>query len=116
MALSEFEIARVMKVVGAYVESVRPAAHLRAQVDVSFRIKNQSVEIFSIRPSWNGQPGELMEEPAAKATYVRTSDHWEVFWMPASRKWKFYEPAPAVDAIEDFVELVRADAWSCFWG
>lgn len=116
MALRELDTARVRKVVGAYVESVRPAAHIRPKLDISFRIRNQSVEIVEIRPVWQGRPGEFMEHSVAKATYVRTANQWRVYWLRGSLKWQRYEPAPSVDTIEQFVELVREDAWSCFWG
>ena len=116
MALSEFEVARVRKIVGAFVESKRPPAHIRPKLDISYRVVNQSVEIFEIRPAWRGEPGERLEQPVAKATYVRTADHWRVFWMRSDLKWHGYEPAPAVNTLEEFTQLVQEDAWACFWG
>ena len=38
MAFSEFEIKRIQKVVGQYIEKHRPPEHLRDEVDLSFRI------------------------------------------------------------------------------
>jgi len=50
MAISEFEIKRFEKLVGAYVKKHRPPAHIRDKVDLGFRVKDQSIEIFEIRP------------------------------------------------------------------
>lgn len=51
---SEFEIKRVEKVVGAFIAKRRPPPHIRKQLDLGFRLKGQSVEIFGIRPVWHG--------------------------------------------------------------
>jgi len=53
MALSEFEQKRCEKIVSAFVESRRPAAHLRPKLDLGFRVSGQSVEVFSIGPRWD---------------------------------------------------------------
>ena len=53
MAISEFEVKRIEKLVGQFVESKRPAKHIRDKLDISFRISGQSFEIFEIRPIWN---------------------------------------------------------------
>jgi Protein of unknown function (DUF3024) len=116
MALSELEMARVRKSVGAFIEQSRPAPHIRSKVDVGYRILGQSVVIFEVRPVWRGPPGKRMEHGVAKATYVRTRDVWRVFWQRANLKWHGYEPAPEVVSIDDFLFLVRQDAFACFWG
>ena len=76
MAISEFEIKRCEKLVGAYVEKHRPPAHIRNQVDLSFRVKDQSIEIFEIRPLWSN-PDEKTEEMQAKTTYVKKNRQME---------------------------------------
>lgn len=53
MAFSEFELKKIQKAVGRYIGKHRPPAHLRNEVDLSFRISGQSVEIFEIRPLWS---------------------------------------------------------------
>jgi hypothetical protein len=116
VALSDLELARVKKVVGAFIESHRPPVHMRAELDLGFRISGQSVEIFEVRPVWRGRPGERLEHGAAKATYVRSTNHWKVFWMRRDLKWHGYEPAPYAATIEDFLALVHEDANACFFG
>jgi hypothetical protein len=50
MVFSEFEIKRIEKSVDKFMEKRRPAPHIRNQVDLGFKIKNQSLELFEIRP------------------------------------------------------------------
>jgi len=115
MAISEFEIKRCEKLVGQYVESHRPPTHIRNELDLSFRINGQSVEIFEIRPAWQ-RPGVKMESPVAKATYVKAQKIWKVYWQRADLKWHRYDPDPEVKTIEEFLVVVEKDEFGCFYG
>ncbi len=115
MALSEFEIKRIEKIVGDYIDRLRPPPEMRDKVDLAYRISGQSVEIFEIRPLW-GDPNEKIEESVAKATYVKSRKIWRIYWLRANLKWYRYDPDPKVDRLEDFIELVEADEYACFWG
>lgn len=103
------------KIVGAFIEKHRPPPHLRPELDLSFRVGNQSVEIFEIRPRYN-RPQEKIEHPVAKATYVKAHDLWRVFWQRADLKWHRYTPTPQVASMEQFLALVEKDEHSCFFG
>ena len=116
MALREFETKRLEKIVGALIEARRPAPHIRSQLDRAFRITGQSIEIYEVRPRWRGAPGEIMEQAIAKATYVRTQNLWRVFWMRSDLKWHGYEPAATVKSIDEFLAVVDADQYCCFFG
>jgi hypothetical protein len=70
MALSEFEIKKVDKAVEKFMQKRRPPSHIRDKLDFGYRIKNQSIELFEIRPVWNN-PEEKIEEAIAKATYQK---------------------------------------------
>ncbi len=115
MAFSEFEIKKIQKVVGRYIEKHRPPVNLRNEVDLSFRIKGQSVEIFEIRPLWNNLE-EKIEEPVAKATYVKRKNLWKVYWQRADLRWHGYDPDPEVRSIEEFIDIVERDEYACFYG
>ena len=115
MAFSEFETKRIHKILGRYIEKNRPPENVRDEVDLSFRLTGQSVEIFEIRPLWN-DPKEKIEESIAKATYIKSRNLWKVFWQRADLKWHRYEPDPEVDSIEEFIEIVENDDYACFFG
>ena len=115
MALNDIERKRIETAVDAYIQKHRPPPHIRPQLDIGYRVSGQSVEIFEIRPRWN-EPSEKMEHPVAKATFVRSTELWKVFWRRADLKWHGYEPLPAVGSIEKFLAAVEKDEHACFWG
>ncbi len=115
MSLSEFEVKRIEKIVGGFIEKRRPPFEIRNELDLGYRIQNQSVEIFEIRPKWNN-PKEKIEPPVAKATYVKKHNTWKVYWQRADLEWHAYKPHPQVKRIEQFVALVERDEYGCFWG
>ncbi len=115
MAFSEFEAIRYDRVIRRFVEKRRPPPNIRHELDLSYRLKDQSVEIFEIRPAWNN-PYETLEIRVAKATFVRTRAVWRVFWQRADLKWHRYDPMPEVERLEDFVALVDRDRHACFFG
>jgi hypothetical protein len=108
MSLSEFEVKKIEKIVGEFIENKRPPAHIRNELDLDYRIKDQSVEIFEIRPVWNN-PEEKLESPVAKATFVKKNNIWKVYWQRADLKWHSFEPEPEVKSIKQFVSLVDQD-------
>jgi hypothetical protein len=115
MALSELERKRYEKAVAKFLDARRPPPEIRAKLDFGFRIEGQSVEIFEVRPAWR-RPNEIMEHSVAKATFVRTTGVWKVFWKRADLNWHGYAPTPVVGTIDKFLEVVEADPHACFWG
>ena len=78
MTLSEFETKRCEKLVAQFIEKRRSPPHVRADVDLSFRIDRQNVEIFEVRPNWRDKT-KLREHPIAKATFNNNKRIWNVF-------------------------------------
>jgi spore coat polysaccharide biosynthesis protein SpsF (cytidylyltransferase family) len=115
MSFSEFEIKRFEKEISEFMDKRRPPVHIRNEVDLGFRLDGQSVEIFEIRAVWNN-PEKKMEEPVAKATYVKRKNLWKVYWMKSDLKWHKYEPEFEVNELADFVAVVDEDRYACFWG
>jgi hypothetical protein len=115
MAFSEFETHRYTKVVDAYIESKRPPAHIRKELDIGFRLEDQSIEIYEIRPAFR-DPGKTMERPVAKTTFVKQSNTWKIFWQRADLKWHGYDPHPEADSLEEALQIIDADEVACFWG
>jgi len=116
MAFSEIELKRCEKIVDAYVQLRRPPPHIRKELDISFRIKGQSVELFEVRPTWRGKPGEITEHGIFKTTYVKRSDSWKIYWLRADLKWHGYEPDPEVATLEDALAVCERDQYACFYG
>jgi len=98
-----------------FLERRRPPEHIRDQVDIGYRIDNQSIVIYEIRPEWEN-PSVIQESPFAKATYVKSKNFWKVFWMKSDLKWHSYRALPAVRTVREFLAAVEADPYGCFWG
>ena len=115
MAFSEIERKRIEREVASFVESRRPPAHIRTELDLDFRISGQSIEIFEVRPA-PGQPDEKIELEIAKATYVKTKGVWKLYWQRADLKWHGYGPCPEVASVQEFLGVVGRDECGCFFG
>ena len=115
MAFSDVQRRRIEKVVAAYVEKHRPSADIRDELDLSFRITGQSIELFEIRPRWDSRT-ETTEDALAKARYIKSRSRWLVYWHRADSKWHRYPPQPEVRTVEAFLALVEKDDHSCFYG
>ncbi len=115
MSLSEFELKRCEYALAEFMKKRRPPPYLRREVDLGYRIEGQSVEIFEVRPEWEN-PENKIEIPIAKATYVKSRRIWKVYWKRSDLKWHLYDPAPEVDSIEEFLDIVDRDEHYYFWG
>jgi len=115
MAISEFEIKRCEKYVGEYVAKHRPPAYVRNEVDLCYRIEDQSVLIYELR-SLRNKPEQKVEAMVAKTTYVKKDKIWKIFWQMSDMKWHSYEPNPKVKTLEEFLFIVEADQHLCFYG
>ena len=111
----ELEKKRIETLVGAFVARRRPPLHLRREVDLDFRLKGQSIEIFEVRAAWQGD-AKMHEIPIAKATFVRTRSVWQLYWQRRDLKWHGYGPLPEAKTIEEIVAEIDADPCACFWG
>ena len=115
MPISEFEVKRCEKEIQKFLDARRPPAHIRDKLDFGYRIENQSVELFEVRPQWNN-PQNKIEIPFAKATYVKKEKLWKIYWQRQDLKWHRYTPAPTVKYFEEFLSIVNEDANACFFG
>ena len=98
-----------------YIEKHRPPPNIREQLDLSYRIIRQSVEIFEVRPVWDN-PKEKVENGVAKATYVKKTGVWKIYWQRADLKWHAYEPNLFAVSLEDVLDVVEEDEYACFYG
>jgi hypothetical protein len=115
MSLDVMNQIEIIEAMENFMEIRRPPENIRNEVDLNYKIENQSIIIVEIRPNWNNTE-EKVELPIAKATFVKTTNSWKVFWQRADLKWHTYSPNPEVDDIKDFIALVHEDANHCFWG
>jgi hypothetical protein len=52
LGFSEFEIKRYQMILDDFIESKRPPVEIRDKLDIAYRVDNQSVTIYEIRPEF----------------------------------------------------------------
>ena len=115
MAISEFEVKRCERELEKFLKAKRPPPHVRKQLDFAYRIENQNVELLEIRPELQN-PAKKMQQPFAKATFIKKDKLWKIYWQGQDLKWQSYQPAPSVQFFEEFLAIVSTDANACFFG
>jgi len=115
MALDILKTAETIHALEVFLDKRRPPEDIRDKMDFDYKIENQSVIFFEVRPHWQ-KKDEKIESPIAKTTWVKAQKCWKIYWMRADLKWHSYQPVPKVDTIEEFLSIVDNDAYGCFWG
>lgn len=114
--LSEIEERRVQRAAQPFLAVRRPPVAIREQLDIGWRLVGCSLEVFSIRPAYQGAAGEMMEYPAGKATWVTSRRLWKLYWMRADLRWHGYPERPTVRYVEDFFNELMRGPMRRFWG
>ncbi len=113
MAFTKDQMAAITRMMEAYIAAVRPAEEIRHQLDLGWRLDRQSVYIFTIRPDWQ-DPSIIRHHDFAKATWVKSKGHWEIFWQRANGNWTTYQALPSVGNLQLFLEEVERNPHFCF--
>ncbi|MEP7142984.1 MAG: DUF3024 domain-containing protein [Ferruginibacter sp.] len=115
MPITLLHTLEIIEVLENFIERIRPPENIRHQLDLAYKIENQSVVIYELRPVWN-KPKEIQECNIAKATFLKSKNLWKIFWLRADLKWHPYKPNPTVSTLAEFVKLLESDKFGCFWG
>ncbi|WP_285258492.1 DUF3024 domain-containing protein [Halopseudomonas bauzanensis] len=111
MAFSEFEAKKIERAASEFLTSRRPPVEIRPRLDLDVRVSGQSVQIVETRPHFR-EPSTIIESPVAKATFVKKSQRWKIYWMRSDLNWHSYTPEPESRSIEEFFAIVNG----CFFG
>ncbi len=93
----------------------RPPVEIRDKVDLGMDIKDQTIIVHEIRPSY-ADPSRIIHSPIAKTIFVQSSNKWKIYWMRGNLKWYPYDPKPVVNSFDAFLREVDKDNYHCFWG
>jgi hypothetical protein len=115
MAIDILQTVDIIEVMENFLERKRPSKEIRNQLDIGYKLEDQSIILFEIRPKWN-KPDVICEYPFAKATFVKKTSIWKVYWMKADLKWHSYPAQQTVKNLKDFTKLVEEDKHHCFFG
>lgn len=109
---TEIEIIEVME---GYLVNARPPEDIRDEIDINYVVDGQSVTVIEIQPDWQDNLKKI-ERPIAKATWIKATSNWKIFWMRGDLKWHAYEPRPTAKNLKIFVKVLEEDDHGCFWG
>lgn len=98
-----------------WVETQRPNAEIRDQLDIGFEWKNGTLVFFEIRPDWVN-PEIIRHFPFAKARYIKSREVWKIYWLRASLKWEAYPYDPEVGRLDLVLRIIEEDKHNCFKG
>ncbi|MDB5201342.1 MAG: hypothetical protein JWQ27_751 [Ferruginibacter sp.] len=115
MALDLFKTVDIIELMENHLEKIRPPEAIRPKLDLGYIIENQSIMLTEIRPVFRS-PSQYAEYPYAKATWVKSTGKWKVYWMRGNLKWYPYDPKPEVKSLPEFLKLVDQDKYHCFKG
>jgi hypothetical protein len=115
MAIDGLKTVDIIEIMENYLEKVRPPEKIRKQLDLSYKIEDQSVILTESSPIWHN-PIESAEYSYAKATFIKSKNVWKIFWLRANLKWYSYEPVPEVSTLKEFLKIVDEDEHHCFKG
>jgi len=114
MSFGILDIASVIEKMENHMDANRPEESIRKELDIAYKIEDQSIILYEIRPYFLN-PKEIIESPYAKTTFVKSKNQWKIYWMRGNLKWYPYKPE-AVKTLDEFLELVEADEFGCFKG
>ena len=70
MAIEPLQTLEVIEALENFCARIRPPAHILPLLDIGYKVENQSVIVFEIRPRPN-KSNEKMESLVAKTTFVK---------------------------------------------
>ena len=114
MALSEFERKMIDELFSTYCENKVPP-HLRHQIKIEFRIRENEVILVESRPHWQGR-GEWLSMNVARFTKDGEAAAWNLYWADRNSIWRKYSPLPSHRSIEKLLQEVEKNETGAFWG
>lgn len=115
MALQFENQIEIIEIMESFLIEIRPSEDIKSKLDINYKVEDQSVILFEIRPDWKN-PQEKREYNIAKATFVKKENQWKIFWFISDLKWHSYKPKEKVNSLKEFVKIVEEDKLGCFWG
>lgn len=113
MAFSEFESARLTRLLNAWCDAV--PMRVRDQLRRGFRIVGHEVVIFESRPHFQ-PPHEWHDYDIAKFRYVRAANEWRLFCRFRDGRWRAYAPMASAATFDALFAEVQRDPTHIFWG
>lgn len=98
-----------------YIEEMRPPIDIRDKLDIGYKYKNNTLEIYEIRPHWKNK--EIIRNHSfAKAKFIKSRNTWDIYWMRANGNWIKLKTSSKTNSINHVFEIINTDEQNCFFG
>ena len=105
----------VEKKVGEYCKRKVPA-HVLDQVNVSYKIRGNTVTIFENRAPWRHEWKEWTSMPVAQIRYDNNTGKWTLYYADRNDKWHDYIGKNPTKNIDKILQEIDEDPTGIFWG
>lgn len=115
MPIPDFIKALAEKKIGEFCER-RVSPHVRHKVNLSYKVRGNSITIIENRAPWRKELIEWTHSPIAQIRYDEKKNTWTLYCMDRNRKWWVYDSLPSVKDIDKVIDEIDKDPTRIFWG
>jgi hypothetical protein len=114
MPLPELVGQYAAAVVGRYCENKVPP-HVRDQIQVSYKIQNDTITIYESRPHWQ-KPDVWTERTIAQFRYNTKDKLWTLYNSDRNNRWHKHPATGPAATLDPLLEKLDNDPAGIFWG
>ncbi len=115
MPFPDFIKALAEKKVGEFCEK-RVPLHVRHKVNLSYKVRGDSITIIENRPPWRKELTEWTHSKIAQFRYNGKKNTWTLYCADRNSKWRAYKVLPPVGDMDKVFEAIDRDSTGIFWG
>ncbi len=115
MPLPVFVKSLVEKKVGDFCKK-RVPAHLLEKINISYKVKGNSVTIFENRAPWRPELKDWTSMSIAQIRYDDKIGEWSLYCADRNDKWHKYMDFEATKNIDKILAEIDKDPTGIFWG
>ena len=115
MPLSEIVKALVEKRVGEFCKK-RVPPHVLDKLNLSYKIRGNTVTIFENRAPWNPNIKEWTSMAVAQIRYNNENGEWTLYCADRNDRWNEYFDLEPTKNIDKILNEIDKDPTGIFWG
>ena len=94
----------------------RVPAHASDKVNLSYKIRGNSVTIFENRAPWHPDMKEWTSMAIAQIRYDKATGKWMLYCADRNDKWHKYMNSEPTKNIDELLKEIDKDPTGIFWG
>lgn len=94
----------------------RVPEHVLDKVNLSYKIRGNSITIFENRAPWRPDMKEWTSMPIAQIRYNEKTGEWTLYCADRNNRWHKYEGLLPTKNIDQILAEIDRDPTGIFWG